>query len=253
MSSDYFPEILRFFVSKSRRLEVDYGNVQGWMRDKVVGWIWEICEEVRYSVETFQLAIEIFSIFLACNETTKHTIQLVAVVCLMLAVKYHEKTTFTLVQAATCCSDRYSINSIQISEFYVLQKLEWRVDIPTAAEITRSLLLATRISYDMSKIFERSDAFAVICYLDFNLSRFSSLEIAVTSAICALEQFNQLSFRNQWLNLLIGKLELDISRLDLCKNGLVSKLFLTTPIQDRSKIECLAREAISSLITNKIN
>ena len=253
MSSEYFPEILRYFTSKSQRLPSNPNELtQGWMRDKVTAWILELCEECKYRMETFQLSIEILSAFLSLSDVTINTLQLVGIVSLMLAVKYHENTTMTIVQAANYCSGRVSISSVQSTENYILQKLDWRIDIPTPAEISRLLLLSTGILYDLSRIFERSDGFALICYLDFNLSKFSSLEIAITSTVCALEQFNQLAFRNQWLNLLGGRIELDYLRLDQCKKGLVEKLLLTTPATDRSKIECLVREDISSLITNKL-
>ena len=171
----------------------------------------------------------------------------------MLAVKYHEKTTLPLIQASNCCSGRYSISTVQITELYILEKLEWKIDIPTASEIIRSLLLATGVSYDLSKIFERSDAFTVICYLDSNLIKFSSLEIAIVSTVCALEQFNQLVFRNQWINSLNNKIDLNLVSIDSCKRELVERLFLNTPIADRNKIECLTRDTISSLIINKNN
>ena len=167
------------------------------MRDKVSRWLWDICEESNYKIETFQLSILIFSNFITTSETTRNTLQLVGIVSLFLAIKYHEKTTLSIAQVSNYCSNRYSLSNIQITELYILQKLECRLDIPTASEISKDLLLATGISYDLSRIFERIDAFSVICYLDFKLSRYSQLEIAITSAVCALEQFNQLAFRNQ--------------------------------------------------------
>ena len=157
----------------------------------------------------------------------------------MLAVKYHEKTTLPLIQASNCCSGRYSISTVQITELYILEKLEWKIDIPTASEIIRSLLLATGVSYDL--------------YLDSNLIKFSSLEIAIVSTVCALEQFNQLVFRNQWINSLNNKIDLNLVSIDSCKRELVERLFLNTPIADRNKIECLTRDTISSLIINKNN
>ena len=253
MSSEYFPEMLGYFISKSRRRTANPNeSSQGNMRDKVCAWILEICEESKYRMETFQLSIEIFSSFLSLTNATINTLQLIGIVSLMLAVKYHEKTTLTISEASAYCSGKVSLAAIQTTENYILQKLDWRVDIPTAAEISRLLLLSTGISYDLSKIFDRSDGFALICYLDVNLSKFSSLEIAITSTVCALEQFNQLVFRNQWVNLLGEKIEMDFTRLDQCKRGLVEMLILNTPATDRGKIECLMQDGISSLITNKL-
>lgn len=252
MSSEYFQELLRFYITKSTaRPAQNSPQIVGRMLESIMKWIYDVCEQNRYSLETFQLASEILVKFLSVHNTTSNTLQLVAVASLMLSVKYHEKSTLSLLQASQVCLNKYSLSDIQITERFILQRLDWGINMPTASEISRAFLLATGVTSDFSRIFERSDGFAVICYMDFKLLRFSALEIAITSTVCALEQFNQLQFRNQWLELLRSRVNFDLARVDECKRLLVEYLLLTTSVNDRNKIECLLRESISSLFSSK--
>jgi hypothetical protein len=142
---------------------------------------------------------------------------------------------------------------IQVTELFVLQTLEWQISLPTASEILRVLLLVTGITMNLQKLFERSDAFVLSCYLDSKIIKFSPCEIAVVSVVCALEQFNQAGFRNQWVNYVCLRLKLDVLALDRCKNLLFERLILLTPFNDINKIECLTRDKISSLIVPQGN
>ncbi len=113
--------------------------------------------------------------------------------------------------------------------------------------------MVTGITTNFKKLFERSDAFVLSCYLDSKLIKFSPNEIAVVSVVCALEQFNQTGFRNQWVNFVCARLRLDALALDRCKIMLVEKLILLTPVNDINKIECLTRDKISSLLVPQGN
>mmetsp|Transcript_17208 Transcript_17208/g.17129 ORF Transcript_17208/g.17129 Transcript_17208/m.17129 type:complete len:116 (+) Transcript_17208:294-641(+) len=115
----------------------------------------------------------------------------------MVALKFHESVMYTLEHAVLHTGNMYRKEDIQTTELFALQKLGWTLSFPTAAELSRQLLYVTGVEYDFSKILDRSDAFAMICYTDYYLSQFSALVIAIVSVICSLEQHGQNGFRNQ--------------------------------------------------------
>ena len=133
----------------------------------------------------------------------------------------------------------YKREDIQATEIFLLQKLEWCLKIPTATELSKQLLYISGVTYDFTKIIERSDCFAMQCYCDYSLNQFSPLTISIVSVVCALEQYNQKAFRDQWLKLLNTQFGLDAPVLDQCKRALVHKLYREVPEQNKSKLQCL--------------
>ena len=214
-------------------------EIEAWMRDKLVNWIVSLSEELGVSVETIQLSITLINQFLSSVNTKRSVLQLVGIVCFMIALKYHESICYPLEQAIQHCGRVYNKEDLQKTEIFILQRLEWCIKVPTSAELSRQLLYISGVPYDFTKIIERGNSFAMTCYCDYFLSQFSPLVIAVVSVICALEQYGQKAFRDQWLSLLKNKIGLDIPVLDQCKRALVHKLYRETPEQGVDKLKCL--------------
>lgn len=254
--SDYSSEVLTYMLEMERSLPQtgDYirsnpnVEIESWMRDKLVNWVINLGEEIRIRIETAQLAITLIDHFLATVHTKRAVLQLVGIVCLMVALKYHESIGYTLDHAMNHCGNIYKRDDIQATEIFLLQKLDWCLKIPTAAELSRQLLYVTGVSYDFTKILERSNSFAMSCYGDYSLNQFSPFVISVVSVVCALEQYNQKSFRDQWLKLLNTKISLDAPVLDQCKRALVYKLYRETPEQGKDKLKCLRDSLMKILI-----
>jgi hypothetical protein len=247
LTLDYSSEVLSYFLDLERALPSigDYIRsnpdieIESWMRDKLVNWIVSIGEEIGVSIETAQLAITLVNQFLAAVHTKKAVLQLVGIVCLMIALKYHDSISYTIDHAIEHCGGIYKKDDIQATEIFLLQKLDWCLKIPTATELSKQLLYISGVNYDFGKILERSNSFAMLCYCDYSLNQFSPLAISVVSVVCALEQYNQKNFRDQWLKLLNAKIGLDVPVLDQCKRALVHKLYRETPEQSKSKLNCL--------------
>ena len=115
----------------------------------------------------------------------------------MVALKYHETIGYTIDHAMNHSGNIYKREDIQATEIFLLQKLEWCLKIPTATELSKQLLYISGVTYDFTKIIERSDCFAMQCYCDYSLNQFSPLTISIVSVVCALEQYNQKAFRDQ--------------------------------------------------------
>ncbi|OMJ93153.1 hypothetical protein SteCoe_3973 [Stentor coeruleus] len=255
LTLDYNSDVLSYMLEIERSLPAigDYIHlnpdieIESWMRDKLVNWVVSVGEDIGISIETAQLAITLINQFLATVHTKKAVLQLVGIVCLMIALKYHESIGFTLDHAIEHCGNVYSREDIQATEIFLLQKLDWCLKIPTAAELSKQLLYITGVSYDFTKILERSNSFAMLCYCDYSLNQFSPLAISIVSIVCALEQYNQKNFRDQWLKLINTKIGLDAPVLDQCKRALVHKLYRETPEQSKDRLKCL-RDSLMKLL-----
>ena len=222
LTAEYSEEVLRYLLELERnqpRLG-DYmkhnAECQVWMRDKLVKWVAGLCTEIRMSTHASQLALSIIALFLSKVKTPKSALQLVGVIGLMVSAKYEEGIDYTLEHAYNHAARLYPKQDIITAELYCLEKLEWVLHYPTAAELTRQLLFITGVQYDFSRIIERSDQLTTLCYIDYELSQFGSLAVAVVCTQSALEQFKQFKFRDEWLELLFLKVQLRMDELDSC-------------------------------------
>lgn len=257
LTAEYSEEVLRYLLELERgqRPLGDYlshnAECQVWMRDKLVKWVAGLCTEIKMSAHASQLALTIIALFLAKVKTPKSALQLVGVVGLMVSAKYEEGMDYTLEHAYNHAARLYPKQDIITAELYCLEKLEWIMHYPTAAELTRQLLFITGVQYDFSRIIERSDQLSTLCYLDYPLSQFGSLTIAIVSTLAALEQFKQFKFRDEWLELLFLKVQLRMEELDSCHALLLQTL--ERDDAERPKLPNLTRDRFSLLMTQAHN
>lgn len=253
LTAEYSEEVLRYLLELEHS-QVRLGDYlkhntecQVWMRDKLVKWVAGLCAEIKMSSHASQLALTVIALFLSKVKTPKSALQLVGVVGLMLAAKYEEGIDYTLEHAYNHAARLYPKQDIITAELYCLEKLEWNLHYPTAAELTRQLLFITGVQYDFSRIIERVDQLALLCYTDYQLSQFGSLTIAIVCTFSALEQFKQLKFRDEWLELLILKVPLRNEELDSCRELLLHAL--EHDESERTKMTNLSRDRFSLLMT----
>ncbi|CAG9315452.1 unnamed protein product [Blepharisma stoltei] len=246
-------ESLNFLLSRERDkppLEnfLAGNEIQGWMRDKLVQWMFKLSHDLNLRVETIQFAITLMDLFLSKVKTAKSVMQLLGIVTIMISIKFNESKQLTLQDALTHAGSRHRISEIQLTEVFILHKLEWKLNITTASELARRLLILTGLDNDFCRIYDRLDAFACVCYGNYELSQYRPLEIAISSTICALEQYNQLNFRNQWIQLLFTQISLDIERIDACKRALLRVLHSQTSHYDANKLNSITLESIETYI-----
>lgn len=257
LTAEYSEEVLRYLLDLERN-QVSLGDYlkhntecQGWMRDKLVKWVAGLCAEIKMSTHASQLALTFIALFLSKVKTPKSALQLVGVVGLMLAAKYEEGIDYTLEHAYNHAARLYPKPDIITAELYCLEKLEWNLHYPTAAELTRQLLFITGVQYDFSRIIDRADQLALLCYVDYPLSQFGSLTIAIVCTLSALEQFKQLKFRDEWLELIFQKVPLRTDELDSCRELLLHTL--ERDESERPKMTNLSRERFSIVMMHAHN
>lgn len=247
LNSDYDTDMLRYLLALSKvTVSQTTGSAGDFlacdpeispsMRDRLAQWVCDLAAECRLSSHTTHLSLTLINELLARLGANKAVLQLVGVVALMLATKFEESKQFSLEQAYEQGAGQYQKEQIVLTEVYALEKLQWRLSFPSAAELSRHLIYVTGVNYDFSKVTEQSDAFATMCYLDYKLSLFSPVTIAVVSMSCALDQFQQTSFRNQWLALLHYKLDVDLHEVDLCRRLLLQHLYAQASVSERTKL-----------------
>jgi Cyclin, N-terminal domain len=257
LTGEYSSEVLSYMLDMERSLPStgDYirtsreTGIETWMYDKLINWVVNLGEDIGVNIETAQLAITLINQFLSIGPSKKSVLQLIGIASLMVALKYHESITYTIDHAIEHTGNFITREDIQATELFLLDKLDWCLKIPTASEFSKQLLYITGVNYDFTKIIERSNSFAMVCYCDYSLNQFSPLTISIVSVVCALEQFNQILFRNQWLKLLVSKIDLDPPVLDQCKRALIHKLYRETPEQSKGRLECL-RQSLMDLLSN---
>ena len=238
------------FPPLDTQLQVNPG-IPAFLRNQAAQWLLDRAPELNLDPHTTQLAVTVLNIVLTRMSTPKAVLQLVVVICLMVAVKYQEGKTMTLEQVVEQAGGSYRNEEVIATELYIMDKVEWTLSYPTAAELGRQLVYITGVEYDFEKILERSEAFESICYADYSFLQFSPIAVAVVCVTFALEQFKQYQFRNQWLKLLNEKVRrVNFEEVDRCKFALLQKLYRETPEPDRSKLS-LSDEKLTTLVSKR--
>lgn len=233
----------------------DYLNsspVEGWMRDKLMQFILEICKEIGGGVETCQQAFTVIDHFLSKSRPRKAVLQLIGVAGLMASLRFDETIVYTLDDAFLHCGKIFKKEDIRLAEIYAIEKLGWLFQAPTASELAKQLLIAAKIEVDTSKIMERADFYATECYTHYNLSQFSTVAKAVVSVLCALEESGQISDRNKLINFLYTTFDLDFIEIETCKRSLIYHLRNKSTCNEDRNYNCLSKGGILTYISQAI-
>ena len=252
--TDYNTEVLTYLLNRVRKIPgLDYTQqanpgIPVFLRNQAAQWLLDRSPELGLDAHTVQLAVTLLNIILVRMNCPKTVLQLVVVLCLNIAAKYQEGRNMTVEQVIEQAGGSYVGQEVIATELYMMQKLEWTLVYPTAAELGRQLVYVTGVEYNFDKILERSEAFESLCYADFSFMCFSPLAIAVVCVSFALEQFRQVQFRNQWLRLLSEKVHLvSFDEADRCKAVLLLKLYRETPENERRNLG-LSEDKLKTLI-----
>mmetsp|Transcript_22625 Transcript_22625/g.22383 ORF Transcript_22625/g.22383 Transcript_22625/m.22383 type:complete len:205 (+) Transcript_22625:108-722(+) len=175
----------------------------------------EINDHLGGSSTTIQHGIRYFDSFLSVKPVSHvRILQLVGIVALGVALKYEFGRELSPRRIFDLCSGNFPIEAIVTTEVYMLNVLGWRLDVPTASEISRCLLSWTCGAFDFSTLAKYSDSYAAVCYLDSTLFFEPPLLIAVASICCALDKFKYQDFKKDWLQMVKQDYPYDVMALD---------------------------------------
>lgn len=205
----YSKEILEYLLNKNldfpyyslRYLETtQQGKISPLQRQNLISWISEICESQMTSKKTCQLAIYCVDCFLSKKPVSNFALlELIGLVCISISLKYEESREFSPQKILTLCQRRFTLEAIIATEVYILNVLDWKVDMVTPIELLHCIFELTCEGVECSKITNNAQDFIQIALADYSISRYSPLIIAVSSAICVLQISNYQDFCKDWL------------------------------------------------------
>lgn len=234
----YSRETLNYLLSKSSDFQSnripDYltttqkGKITQSHREQLIHWVSDTCSSHRASRKSEQLAISYIDLFLSNKVISQVAIlELVGYICIALALKYEEGREITPKTIHLYCDQKFSIEAIMTTELFLLSILNWQLEIPTPSEILTYLFACTCEDFDFINICKCADGFTAVALMDYDISRNSSLMIAIASGLCVLQKVKYFKFVEEWVGLLEKELKIDIKAcIDLSEKifGKVTKL-----------------------------
>lgn len=172
----------------------------------ILTWLLEAAHHHKFSVHSAQLACVYFDLFsLRWANSDQTVIRVVAATCLMVASKFLEVRALTPDWVSEVCERQVTAEEVKDLELVLFQEIDYQLDQPTAAEAVRLLLGLAAPGHDFSQLIAESDAYASACYPSTELMVYGPVAIGLAAVCCALEQRKLFDFRDQWLNLILGK------------------------------------------------
>lgn len=143
---DYSTSIFHHLLSTERQslpspsyMDDVQGDLSFPMRAILVDWLVEVAEEYHLQPQTLWLCIAYVDRFLALQPVDRSRLQLVGVVCMLVAAKYWEIYPPTIDDFVYISDHTYDKQQVLSMERSVLQALRFQLTVPTAWEFGRRL------------------------------------------------------------------------------------------------------------------
>jgi cyclin E len=166
------------------------------MRTTLFRWISEVCSTFSFQRETFHKCLDYFDRFMATqSDMPKELLQLVGVMCLIIAVKMEELVDIKFKDFAKFCCHCYSIKEMRDMESLILFKLKFHLNPLTSYHQLCSLCPIKSDTFSMA--VSLLDA----CLLDVYSLHFSYHTIAHSCLMLASKQVpDQWTLCLSWLS-----------------------------------------------------
>jgi len=114
-------------------------------RPTLIEWVLEVCADFNFGPTTADLAVHYMDRVLSKVNVPKTSLQLVAMCCLEVAVKYEEveENVPSLPRLRKCASNVYSVDIIKKMELAVLVELEWDLSVIVPAHFLEAFMAIT--------------------------------------------------------------------------------------------------------------
>ena len=143
---DYSTSIFHHLLSTERHslpsaayMDDIQGDLSFPMRAILIDWLVEVAEEYHLQPQTLWLCIAYVDRFLAVQPVDRSRLQLVGVVCMLIAAKYWEIYPPTIDDFVYISDHTYDRQQMLSMERSVLQALRFQLTVPTAWEFGRRL------------------------------------------------------------------------------------------------------------------
>ncbi|QPB44386.1 G2/mitotic-specific cyclin [Medusavirus stheno T3] len=115
-------------------------HINAEMRASVVGWMMEAAESFELLPEVLALAVRLFDMTLSKWTSTRTQLQLIGIVALSLATKFHEDVrTFFVEDWKEIADDVYSRKKIAGAEHKMAAMLDYNMTTPTAFDFAQEI------------------------------------------------------------------------------------------------------------------
>ncbi|KAF8634824.1 hypothetical protein AX17_004075 [Amanita inopinata Kibby_2008] len=136
MASEYVAGICNYWreIEVKSLPEPEYMNLQreiNWQhRSILIDWLIETHYRFQFLQETLFSCINLLDRFLSVRVISLSKLQLVGIVCLLIACKYEETCSPSVEELAMLIDDQYKPDDIIRAERYVLKALDWDLSFP---------------------------------------------------------------------------------------------------------------------------
>lgn len=133
------------------------------MRKILVDWLVEVAQEYRLNSDTLHLTVDLLNRFLSLQPVAREELQLVGIACMWIASKFEEIYAPTARNFCYITDNTYDQAQLVAMEARVLERLEFRLALPTSKTFQRRYL---QVCVDVpSSIAVRQYACWVIAFL----------------------------------------------------------------------------------------
>lgn len=155
--------LTRDFLSLKQTKEIDAR-----VREIVVDWLMEVSEEYHTRAQTLALAVNYMDRFLARKWISRDKLQLLAVVCMLIACKIEETDPPNISDIVFICGN--SVDKVMVTEMekVILGELDFLLTVPTHFSVVS--YIASRMEKKSERVLQMAEFAAHIVLLDAQLS-----------------------------------------------------------------------------------
>jgi len=167
-------------------------EINSHMRLILVDWLYEVAEEFSFHSETVFLCINILDRYLAIQQVPKSKLQLLGVVCLLIAAKFEEIQVPRVEQFVYISDNTCTREDIFLMEVHVLAKLKYFLSAPTSRTFLTKYFSAVRIgdATQTMLVDTLANYFIELSLLDYEMLKYPASLIAASALCLALHTNN---------------------------------------------------------------
>jgi cyclin A len=110
------------------------------MRKILVDWLVEVAQEYRLTSDTLHLTVDLLNRFLSLEPVAREELQLAGIACMWIASKFEEIYAPTARNFCYITDNTYDQAQLVEMEARVLERLEFRLALPTSKTFQRRYL-----------------------------------------------------------------------------------------------------------------
>jgi cyclin A len=190
MCADYIDSIAKYLVVSQNNhrpsqlyLEERQTEVNQQMRSILIDWLNEVTEEFKLKAETFCLAVNFVDRYLSAITVKRNRLQLLGVVCLLIASKIHEIVPPSVDEFSYITDNTYTREEVIRMELTVLNELRYDVSVVTAKDFVGIYLKAAGADNVACVL---ADYLVELTLQEYTFLRWSPSIVAASAVVLAL-------------------------------------------------------------------